>query len=231
MHLTKQHMYGHLPPISKTIQVRQTRHTGDCWRSKDELNNDVLLWTLTHEHASVDRLKRTYLHQLCADTGCSLEDLPVAMDNRGEWRERERERERESECEREKEKEREWVWEREREREREREWVWERERERERESQGNPCCQCDLMMMAGVFPVPLLILQGSLDFFFSPGNCTIFLNRFEESPPRVVANVLDCDIVVSEFELQSCYYVHFWESYEPLIPTNYGLNITTTVLL
>ena len=26
----------------------------------------------------------------------------------------------------------------------------------------------------------------------------------------VVANVLDCDIVVSGFKLQSCYYVHFW---------------------
>ena len=25
----------------------------------------------------------------------------------------------------------------------------------------------------------------------------------------VVAKVLDCDIVVSEFELQSCYYVNF----------------------
>ena len=30
-----------------------------------------------------------------------------------------------------------------------------------------------------------------------------------ESPCSVVANVLDCDIVVSEFKLQSRYYVHF----------------------
>ena len=27
---TKQQMYGHLPPISKTIQVRRTRQTGHC---------------------------------------------------------------------------------------------------------------------------------------------------------------------------------------------------------
>ena len=40
-------------------------------------------------------------HQLCADTGCSLEDLLGAMDDRG--------------------------------------WI-------ERKSQGNPCCQRDLMM-------------------------------------------------------------------------------------
>ena len=31
----------------------------------------------------------------------------------------------------------------------------------------------------------------------------------EESPCSVVVNVLDCDIVVSEFELQSYYYVRF----------------------
>ena len=40
----------------------------------------------------------------------------------------------------------------------------------------------------------------------------------------VVANVLDCNIVVSEFELQSCYYVHFQtlgKSVNPLIPAPY----------
>ena len=46
-HPTKQHptKYGHLPPISKTIKVRRTRHAGHCWRSKDELISDVLQWT------------------------------------------------------------------------------------------------------------------------------------------------------------------------------------------
>ena len=28
-------LYGHLPPIMKTIQVRRTRHAGHCWRSRD----------------------------------------------------------------------------------------------------------------------------------------------------------------------------------------------------
>ena len=31
-----------------------------------------------------------------------------------------------------------------------------------------------------------------------------------ESPRDVAANVLYCNIVVSDFELQSSYYVHFW---------------------
>ena len=114
-HPTKQHLYGHLPPISKTIQVRRTRHAGHCWRTQDELISDVLLSTpapLNHHqaalraptsltlslllslpispycpslptglpkwnlcphravgHASFDRSARTYLQQLCADTG------------------------------------------------------------------------------------------------------------------------------------------------------------------
>ena len=42
-HLTKHQLYGHLPPITKTIHVRQTRHAGHCWRSRDELIRDVLL--------------------------------------------------------------------------------------------------------------------------------------------------------------------------------------------
>ena len=42
-HHTKQQLYGHLPPITKTIQVRRTRHAGHCWRNKDELLSDMLL--------------------------------------------------------------------------------------------------------------------------------------------------------------------------------------------
>ena len=42
-HPTRHQLYGHLPPITKTIQVRRTRHAGPCWRSKDELISDVLL--------------------------------------------------------------------------------------------------------------------------------------------------------------------------------------------
>ena len=44
-HPTRHQLYGRLPPITKTIQVRRTRHAGHCWRSKDELRSDILLWT------------------------------------------------------------------------------------------------------------------------------------------------------------------------------------------
>ena len=87
-HPTRHQLYGHLPPITKTIQVRRTRHAGHCWRSRDELIRDVLLWIPTHGRAKAGRPARTYIQQLCEVTGCCPEDLPRAMNDREEWRER-----------------------------------------------------------------------------------------------------------------------------------------------
>ena len=90
-HPTKQKLYGHLPFITKTIQIRRTRRAEQCYRCKDELISDVLQWTPSHGRTKVGRPARTYIQQLCVDTGCSLENLPEAMDDRDEWRERVRE--------------------------------------------------------------------------------------------------------------------------------------------
>ena len=76
-----------LPPITKTIQVRRARHAGHCWRSKDELVSDVLLWSPTYGQAKAGRPARTYIQQLCEDTGCNPEDLLEAMNDREKWRE------------------------------------------------------------------------------------------------------------------------------------------------
>ena len=81
-HPTKHQLYGHLPPITKTIQVIRTRHAVHCWRSRDELISDVLLWTPAYGQAKAGRPARTYIQQLCEDTGCSFEDLPEAMNDR-----------------------------------------------------------------------------------------------------------------------------------------------------
>ena len=40
-----------------------------------------------HGCARVGRPARTYIQQLCEDTGCNLEDLPEAMNDREKWRE------------------------------------------------------------------------------------------------------------------------------------------------
>ena len=87
-HPTRHQLYGHLLPITKTIQVRRTRHAGHCWRSKDELINDVLRWILAYGQAKAGRPAWTYIQQLCEDTGGSPEDLPKAMNDREKWRER-----------------------------------------------------------------------------------------------------------------------------------------------
>ena len=57
------------------------------WRSKDELVSDVLLWTPTYGQAKAGRPARTYIQQLCEDTGCNPEDLPEAMNDREKCRE------------------------------------------------------------------------------------------------------------------------------------------------
>ena len=54
----------------------------------DELISDVLLWTPTYGRAKAGRPVRTYIQQLCEDTGCGPEDLPEAMNDREKWRER-----------------------------------------------------------------------------------------------------------------------------------------------
>ena len=87
-HPTRHQLYDHQPPITKTIQVRRTRHAGYCWRSRNELISDVLLWTPAYGRANVGRPARTYIEQLCEDTGCSPEDLLEAMNDREKCRER-----------------------------------------------------------------------------------------------------------------------------------------------
>ena len=73
-HPTKQHLYSHSSLISQTIQERQARHDGHCWRSKDKLISDILLRMPSDRRTNVSWPAETYIHQLCVNTGCGLED-------------------------------------------------------------------------------------------------------------------------------------------------------------
>ena len=54
-HPTRHKLYGHLPLIPKTIQVRRTRHGGHCWRS------DILRWTTVKAwQKQVNQLEHTF---------------------------------------------------------------------------------------------------------------------------------------------------------------------------
>ena len=48
----------------------------------------MLSWTPSHGRAKIGRPARTYIQQLCANTGCSPENLPETIDDREGWRER-----------------------------------------------------------------------------------------------------------------------------------------------
>ena len=56
----------------------------DCWKNRDELISDVLQWTPSQGGAKAGRPARTYMLQLCADTGWSPGDRPKAMDDSGQ---------------------------------------------------------------------------------------------------------------------------------------------------
>ena len=58
---TKEQLYGHLPPVTKTIKIRRTRHARHCRRSRDELVNYMFLWTPSQGRAKAGRPTRTYI--------------------------------------------------------------------------------------------------------------------------------------------------------------------------
>ena len=60
-HPTRHQLYGHLPPITKTIQVRRTRHAGHCWRGRVELIRDFTLMD-PHTWPCKSRTTNTNIH-------------------------------------------------------------------------------------------------------------------------------------------------------------------------
>ena len=85
-HPTKRFLYGPLPPVTTKIRERRLRFAGHCYRSKQELVSDVLLWEPKHGKRSVGAPSRTFVKQLVDDTGHLLQDLPTAMEDRNSWR-------------------------------------------------------------------------------------------------------------------------------------------------
>ena len=158
-HPTRHQLYGHLPPITKTIQVRRTRHAGHCWRSKDKLINDVLLWTPTYGQAKAGRPARTYIQQLCEDKGCNPEDLPEAMNDRERWRERVRDIRAGSTT---------WWW-----------WWWSEPTLANFQNNGKICIWC----------VDKALLSDGKKFLFKQGNGLISVIWWEPSKVTKDANI------------------------------------------
>ena len=69
-------------PRSNTLQNSSYMATNHPSRKLSQLDEPDMWDTATHGQAKARWPARTYIQQLCADTGCSLEDLPGAMDER-----------------------------------------------------------------------------------------------------------------------------------------------------
>ena len=85
-HPSKERLYGNLNRKTSVINKRRTRYAGHCYRSKDEVVSNLILWTTKRGKAKVGRPGKTYTKQLTEDADCQLEDLPRAMQDREYWR-------------------------------------------------------------------------------------------------------------------------------------------------
>ena len=84
-HPMRHQLYGSCLPSRKLYKLDEP----DTWDTAGEARtSDVLLWTPTYGQAKGGRPARTYIQQLCEDSGCYPEDLPEAMNDREKWRER-----------------------------------------------------------------------------------------------------------------------------------------------
>ena len=73
---SQERLYGDLVRITSVIKERRTRFSGHCYRTKDEVVSDLILWTPKHGKSKVGRPSKTYTKQLTEDVDCQLEDLP-----------------------------------------------------------------------------------------------------------------------------------------------------------
>ena len=58
-HPTRHQLFSHLPPITKIIQFRRTRHAKHCWRSRDE---HIMMYSYGPPHMAEQRQDDQYEH-------------------------------------------------------------------------------------------------------------------------------------------------------------------------
>ena len=85
-HLTNKELYGKIPKLTNSIREQRLRFAGHCWRSKNELTSDLLLWQPLHGKRSRGRPPKSYIDQLMEDTERTLDELPTSMNDRDGWK-------------------------------------------------------------------------------------------------------------------------------------------------
>ena len=87
-HFTNVHLTATYLPSWKLSKLDEPDMQDTAGEAVTSSLSDVLLWTPSHDRAKAGRSARTYIQQLCKDTGCSPDDLPEATNDREEWREK-----------------------------------------------------------------------------------------------------------------------------------------------
>ena len=82
---TNKELYGNLPQITDTLMIRRLRFIGHCWRKKDEVISELLLWEPKQSTRKRGRPVLTYVDQLPNDAGLSIAELKSIMESRKEW--------------------------------------------------------------------------------------------------------------------------------------------------
>ena len=84
-HKTNKELYGNLPKITDTLMIRRLRFIGHCWRKKDEVISELLLWEPKQSTRKRGRPVLTYVDQLPNDAGLSIAELKSIIGSRKEW--------------------------------------------------------------------------------------------------------------------------------------------------
>ena len=87
-HIPNNILYGETPLLSETIQRQRLGFACHCWRNKNELAGELVLWDPTHGQRKIGRPALVYPDILVRDTGCQYNELPNAMSDRDNWRNR-----------------------------------------------------------------------------------------------------------------------------------------------
>ena len=79
-------LYGNIPPLTSITRIRKTRFVGHCYRSEEEIIKYVSLWTPNHGTTKLGRPRKTYVKQLCDDTGITTYEIKTEIQVRTTWK-------------------------------------------------------------------------------------------------------------------------------------------------
>ena len=86
-HVTNEDLYGSLPQVTSKIKMRRMRLAGHCWRHKEEIASNLVLWEPRDGTRSRGQQKTTFIDRLLMDSGLeNTRELGTLMEDRKEWK-------------------------------------------------------------------------------------------------------------------------------------------------